>query len=303
MLDKLDTFVENVLIPQYTKGVKKKGNPEYKKFMGRSDRLRRQGNTEKAKELRNQAQNLPSTVTDDPDYRRLNYVRYAEDFLLGFIGSKSEAEAIKQQLKTFLREELKLELSEEKTLITHARSEAARFLGYEITRMHNDEQRTKRRTNGGSETMRRSVNAQIGLRVPKDVIEAKCQRYSGQEKKAKHRAELLVNEDYTIVLTYQLEYRGIANYYQLAHNMFHLGRLYDNQTELVQRLLADFCELCGSDKGVEVHHVRAMRKFHEYPGRSKPAWVKRMIALRRKTLVLCKSAMKRQNMDYRSHGR
>src|SRR2546426_623073 len=82
-----------------TTWLKKKGNPEYKKLMGRSDRLRRQGNTEKAKELRNQAQKLPSTVTDDPDYRRLNYVRYADDFLLGFIGPKSEAEAIKQQLK------------------------------------------------------------------------------------------------------------------------------------------------------------------------------------------------------------
>ena len=66
------------------------------------------------------------------------------------------------------------------------------------------------------------------------------------------------------------------------------SRLYDNQTELVQRLLAEFCELCGSEKDVEVHHVRAMRKLHEYPGRSKPEWVKRMIALRRKTLILCK---------------
>jgi len=365
LLDKLDTCVENVLIPQYTKGVKRKANPEYKKLMGLSDRLRRQGNAEKAEELSNQAQKLPATVTDDPDFRRLNSVRYADDFSLGFSGPKSEAEAIKQRLKTFLREELKLDLSEEKTLITHARSEAARLLGYEITRMHNDEQRTKRRTTGGSETLCRSVNAQRGLRVPKDVIEAKSQRYSGQEKKAKHRAELLENADYTIILTYQLEYRGIANYYQLAPNLFHLSklkrimeisltktlaakhqrpvvkvykrygaprmvqgkkykglqasvpregksplvatgggipvkrnmeatledrpsRLYDNQTELVQRLLAEFCELCGSDKGVEVHHVRAMRKLHEYPGRSKPEWLKRMIALRRKTLVLCK---------------
>ena len=62
----------------------------------------------------------------------------------------------------------------------------------------------------------------------------------------------------------------------------------NHRTELVQRLLADFCELCGSDKDVEVHHVNAMRKLHESPGRTKPEWVKRMIALRRKTLVLCK---------------
>jgi AI2M/AI1M-like, HNH endonuclease len=65
-------------------------------------------------------------------------------------------------------------------------------------------------------------------------------------------------------------------------------RLWNNRTELVLRLLADFCELCGSEAEVEVHHVQAMRKLHDYPGRPKPARVKRMIALRRKTLVLCK---------------
>jgi hypothetical protein len=304
-------------------------------------------------------------MSDDPDYRRLNYVRYADDFLLGFIGPKSEAEAIKQQLKTFLRDELKLELSEEKTLITHAKSEAARFLGYEITMMQDDTQRTKRKTNGvGKEAKCRSINGQVKLQVPKDVIKAKCQSYKRAEK-ASHRTELLENEDYTIVMTYQLEYRGIVNYYRLAHNVAHLNelkwvmetslaktlaykhrmtvpkvyekygttltvqgkkykglqaavpregktplvaiwggiplkremkatleerppRLYGNRTELVQRLLANFCELCGSEEDVEVHHERAMRKLHEYPGRPKPAWVKRMIALRRKTLLLCK---------------
>jgi len=66
------------------------------------------------------------------------------------------------------------------------------------------------------------------------------------------------------------------------------AQVYNNRTELVQRPLADFCELCGNDKDVEVHHERAMRKLHEYPGRPKPEWVKRMIALRRKTLLLCK---------------
>src|SRR5207248_3995604 len=69
----------------------------------------------------------------------------------------------------------------------------------------------------------------------------------------------------------------------------HPPKVYHTErTELVQRLLADFCELCGSSKDVEVHHVQAMRKLHEYPGRPKPAWVKRMIALRRKTLLLCR---------------
>src|SRR5437588_4723875 len=112
-------------------------------------------------------------MTNDPDYRRLKYVRYADDFVLGFVGPRSEAEEIKRQLRGFLREELKLELSEEKTLITHARSEAARFLGYEVTTLQANEKRCK--SVRGID--RRNINGEIGLRIPKDVIEAKCAGY------------------------------------------------------------------------------------------------------------------------------
>ena len=76
---------------------------------------------------------LPSQDPHDPGYRRLRYCRYADDHLLGFTGPKAEAEEIKQRLAAFLRDDLKLELSQDKTLITHARTGAARFLGYEIT--------------------------------------------------------------------------------------------------------------------------------------------------------------------------
>ena len=65
-------------------------------------------------------------------------------------------------------------------------------------------------------------------------------------------------------------------------------KVYTGRAELEKRLLADFCELCLSDRDVEVHHVQAMRKLHEYPGRPKPPHVVRMIAMRRKTIVLCK---------------
>jgi group II intron reverse transcriptase/maturase len=135
LLDRLDKFVEPVLIPQYTRGDKRKVNREYKNLMNRSQRHRRNGNVEMAEVLRKQAQTMPSQVMNDPDYRRLKYVRFADDFLLGFIGPRSEAEEIKRQLGDFLRDELKLELSQAKTLITHARSEAARFLGYGATRL------------------------------------------------------------------------------------------------------------------------------------------------------------------------
>jgi group II intron reverse transcriptase/maturase len=107
LLNKLDKFVETILIPQHTTGIKREKNEEYPRLMQSSRRLRRRGRLEEAEEARKQAQHLPSQDLHDPNYRRLRYVRYADDFLLGFIGPKSEAEAIKRQLREFLRDELK----------------------------------------------------------------------------------------------------------------------------------------------------------------------------------------------------
>jgi group II intron reverse transcriptase/maturase len=361
LLDKLDKFVENQLIPQYTKGNRRRANAEYTKLISDSCSQRKRGNTEKAEALRSQAQAMPSKDVNDPQYRRLRYVRYADDFLLAFNGPRSEVEEIKQHLRKFLQDNLKLELSDEKTLITHARSEAARFLGYEVTVMQEDKKRSK--TKNGTD--RRSINGVIGLRVPSDVIEAKCQCYM-RNKKAIQRPELIQESDYNILLTYQLEFQGIANYYRLAYNMTQLSKLswvmktsllktlankfkmpvskiakkyqaelvkddkrykvfqvviprqdkkplvatwggvslawdikatldehpkkiWNGRTELVQRLLADFCELCGSTENVEIHHIRALKDIQKYPGREKPEWVKRMIALRRKTMPVCRT--------------
>src|SRR5260370_41398616 len=88
---------------------------------------------EEVKRLERQRRAFPSINPDDPNYRRLRYCRYADDWLLGFIGPKEEAEEIKHQVGIFLNEHLKLELSKTKTLITHARTDKAKFLGYELS--------------------------------------------------------------------------------------------------------------------------------------------------------------------------
>jgi group II intron reverse transcriptase/maturase len=124
-LDKLDKFVEQILIPEYTKGKRRKPNPSYEKLMHHAHYLARKGRKVQAQALRKQAQQLPSIDPQESDYRRLRYCRYADDFILGYVGPKEEAEEIKQRLRTFLQEELKLELSEAKTLITNARTETA----------------------------------------------------------------------------------------------------------------------------------------------------------------------------------
>src|SRR5450759_5168898 len=167
-LHKLDTFAETVLIPQYTRGDRRKVNPEYRKVHYRLTRARRKGDRAKAREYQRRARTLPFGNPSDPGYRRLRYTRYADDHLLGFTGPKAEAEEIKDQLARFLRGELALELNPDKTLITHARTRAARYLGYEIIVQHADRKITRGR---------RTANGVIALRVPLDVIKAKRAPY------------------------------------------------------------------------------------------------------------------------------
>jgi retron-type reverse transcriptase len=131
-LHKLDVFVETVLIPEYTRGRLRARNPEYRKAEQAIVSARRRGDRTQARALYRRLHSLPSQDPRDPGYRRLRYCRYADDTLLGFAGPKAEAEEIKRRLAQFLHEDLKLELSPGKTLITHARTQRARFLGYEI---------------------------------------------------------------------------------------------------------------------------------------------------------------------------
>jgi group II intron reverse transcriptase/maturase len=228
-LSKLDEFAETVLIPQYTRGGRRKENPEYRKAHYRLTQARRKGNRAEARERQRQARALPFGDPDDPGYRRLRYSRYADDHLLGFTGPKAEAENIKDQLARFLRDELKLELSHEKTLVTHARTRAARYLGYEITVQHAD-----RKITGG----RRAANGSIALRVPLDVIRAKRFLYRHHGKPG-CRTALLNLDDHDIVRVYGAEYRGIAGYYLLANDVWRLDALrWEAETSMLRTLAA-----------------------------------------------------------------
>jgi group II intron reverse transcriptase/maturase len=214
-LDKLDTFVEQELIPQYTRGAVRAANPAYRQVDALLRRARRRGDRAGARRLALEMRTLPSTDPMDPGYRRLKYIRYADDHILGFTGPKAEAEEIKARLATFLRETLGLELNQQKTLITHARSQRARFLGYDISVQHSG----TKISNG-----RRSANGKIALRVPPDVITAQCARYR-KHGKAWHRPRLQNLDDYDIVRACGAEYRGVVNYYLLAQDAWRLRTL------------------------------------------------------------------------------
>jgi group II intron reverse transcriptase/maturase len=227
-LDKLDKFVEQELIPQYTRGASRAQNPAYRRVRNRLETARKHGDRAAARDLQRQMRELPSVDPMDPGYRRLKYIRYADDHILGLIGSRAEAEQIKARLAAFLRETLGLELNRDKTLITHARSQRARFLGYHITIQHANARLTRGR---------RQVNGKVALRVPPDVIRAQCARYR------KHgtpcpRFRLQNLDDYDIVRVYGAEYRGVVNYYLLAQNVWRLGTLQWNALTSMLKTLA-----------------------------------------------------------------
>jgi hypothetical protein len=158
---------------------------------------------------------MASQDTRDPGYRRLRYIRYADDHLLGFAGPKKEAERIKDELAAFLRDRLKLELSASKTLVTHARTGKARFLGYHIGIGHDQTYRRRGR---------RSMNGQVVLSVPDDVVKAKAAPYLKGGRPASIRA-LHRHEDYSIVAWHGAVYRGVVNYYKLAADIRKLAWL------------------------------------------------------------------------------
>jgi len=215
-LDRLDQYVEQTLIPEYERGGRRRKNLAYHRVWRGIQQARRRGDRRQVRDLTRTLRRMPSQDPDDPGYRRLRYVRYCDDFLLGFAGPKHEAEEIKAKIQTFLREQLKLELSASKTLITHAASQAAHFLGYEIRTQHAD----TKITDG-----RRMVNATIGLFVPRTAIRERCARYMSKGIPAQ-RGPLLFDEDFTIVATYGSEYRGYVQYYLLAQDVYRLDRLH-----------------------------------------------------------------------------
>jgi group II intron reverse transcriptase/maturase len=214
-LDRLDQFVEQRLLPEYNLGRRRRPNRAYQVLEYAIQKAKRHNERDTARALILQRRDLPSQDPNDPDYRRLRYVRYADDWLLGFAGPKHEAEKIKSKIATFLREELKLELSQSKTLITHATSQAAHFLGYEIKAQHSNTKITRGR---------RAVNGAIGLFVPQTVIRQRCALYMSKGIPAQ-RGALIRDNDFTIVAKYGSEYAGLVQYYLLAQDVFRLARL------------------------------------------------------------------------------
>jgi group II intron reverse transcriptase/maturase len=245
-LDKLDHYIEKELLPAYTQGERRNVNLAYHRIQNRVVSLKKKGKHAQAHQVKRQLRAFPARDPNDPHFRRLKYVRYADDTLLGFAGPKSEAEEIKRTLGNFLRDTLKLELSQEKTLITHAATQPARFLGYDIIASFRNDRISSRG--------QRDLNGNIRLRLPAEIVEKKRAQYKHKGKPLR-RMRLASQTDYTILDTYQAEYRGLYQYYQLADNVCWLNRLHwDMQQSLLHTLAAKY----RKSKQAMVHRYHAI---------------------------------------------
>ena len=221
----------------------RKGNKEYGKLNRQVQKYKRENASiwqslsesekkERAgilRQLREKQRSVPSKAYGDEAYKNLQYVRYADDFLIGIIGSKEDAEALKTDLAAYLSEKLCLTLSVEKTKITYS-ANRARFLGYDIAISKSQEVLTRK-----DGTKARGYSGAVKLYVPHEKWEAKLREYGAirikkdkitqkEHWKAIHRPKLINRTDIEILYKYNAEVRGLYNYYSLACNACAIGK-------------------------------------------------------------------------------
>ena len=366
-LHELDRFMEEEAV-EFAKGKRRAANVEYRRLTNRIYDLRKKIDVAKDRKNLTLANEMMAEITRldhdrkgmssgnpwDPNYRRLLYSRYADDVTIGVIGTKEDAKGVMEKVGDYLKSSLRLDLSLEKSGITHAKAQT-HYLGYTVqTYSRPKTVRTKRATT--RYTTQKAIRERVLLGIPGHKI-ADFMRKHGYVRngKASHRPQWLWRSDAEIILGYNAEMRGFANYYGLVHNAprvlrklywvwrrsllktlaakyrtsvnkvvkrlkqgnrlvikeegmkrpmevfklkdmkrtkSHYGQvdkipsvlfLKVSRTELVSRLMANECEYCGKKEGYfEVHHVNKLKGL-----KTDKSWKQVMVAMRRKTLVLC----------------
>lgn len=237
-LDELDKFMKDYA-QSFNRGKERRRNTEYRKLEVEHGKLVKalkvctdEAGRKRIAEAIHENEKIRATVpygdAMDEGYRRIQYVRYADDFLIGVIGTKADCQKIKEDIRVFL-DERELELSDEKTLITNAQKRA-HFLGYDI-RVRNCNL-PKRDREG---RLKRDYTGRIVLEVPMDKIKSKLldlkvmklTYVQGKEVwKATARYAMKDSDDLEILDRYNSEIRGFYNYYSIANNSSIINSFY-----------------------------------------------------------------------------
>jgi hypothetical protein len=228
-LDKLDQFVDG-LREELDSGKHRKHNLQYKRLQEQRFYLVKKGETKSARfrELSKRMKKLPSMDMYDPNFKRVKFIRYADDFVVGVIGSHKLAEQVKERIKIFLREGLKLTLSKEKTVITHARTQEAKFLGYRFKIGTVKSQKIGKARNGsGKEFKKRTTGMQVVLKAPVgELVKGLYQKgFCDKNGFPVHKAPWTLLDEDQIVQLYSSINRGILQYYRPVSNWARVQRI------------------------------------------------------------------------------
>lgn len=236
-LSELDSFLENYQQKFKVGTDRRKTSKEYERvrhqYRVQKELLKQLGTKEAVqafKAIQRKRLKTPSRPPLDPSYKRLQFNRYADDFVVGIIGSRKDAEQTKADIRDFLANTLKLTLSEEKTKITHS-SELIDYLGYQFA-VRRD--RSVKRNSEGA--LCRMWYGKVALYVPHDKWVQKLKEYQafkvvmgndGKERwKPLHRGKLMHKDAIEIVSQFNAEIRGLYNYYSMAENVSVLNNFY-----------------------------------------------------------------------------
>jgi len=359
-LHELDVYVKQLQV-ELEKGKARRVNREYRAIADRRQKMAKAGkaDTEEYRMLGQQMRSLPSLDTHDPEFVRIKYVRYADDWLIGVTGSKELAEDIKERIRNFLIQNLALTLSEEKTKVTNAKLEEAEFLGYRIRKGRGQDQKVKTSTNGsGKSFKRRSTGMEVVLKAPiNEVLKRLHQRgFCDGKGLPTHKAGWTTLDVDQIVNLYSSVNRGIQNYYRPTDNFSELWRVqyilkyslaktlglklkkpvtsimkqrdvsvtvkrkdklikivfYRNTDWTIKRdtftdepevdkvrmnvrlrtrsKLGHPCCICGETEGIEMHHVRHVRKMD---GSKSQGFTRVMGIMNRKQVPVCSTCHKK----------
>lgn len=227
-LHELDQLVAS-LITKFNKGKRRPDNPPYMRLNRQIQSLRKHIDKEgvspeklsEFKSLEKERLQIPRYIENTDKFKRLVYCRYADDFIFGVIGSYTDAKNLMLETESFLRDNLHLNLSPEKTCVQRA-TKGIEFLSYGIKTQYSD--KIKKVKVAGRYAKTRTINGSIVLTVPPDKVREFCQ-YHGygdwQTKKSIHIPKLLISSEAEIIYAYNAEMRGFANYYGLARDMKH----------------------------------------------------------------------------------
>jgi group II intron reverse transcriptase/maturase len=249
-LHELDEKVQEIQTRDERGGKQKHSNPLYSKLSSQKERLVKKGatRTKTFRELVKQIRSIPAVMVNDPNFIRIKYLRYADDWLIGICGPRKLAEQVKGELTTFLSQRLKLTLSTEKTKITQARKEQARFLGTELTIGRGGLQRVVTTFNHSKRPIRRrSTGSEIIMTAPiADLVKRLHTKgfctATGQPTTKTEWTHLRADQ---MILLYNGINRGIQNYYRFTDNFSYLTRIqYILQFSLAHTLAAKYkCSL------------------------------------------------------------